>query len=149
MQRRIKKNHVSSIRIIRGKSGFTLIELIVAILIIMVLIALAYPLYNFYIDKAKLTIAISTLDGAQKVLESYHLDKNKYPETIDFSNCTDDQGHSVFSSVFCDQMKKDLDNPAESYDINDKVGYILKVRARDRNHTLLTLTSSSITKEGT
>lgn len=148
MQRRIKKKDTSLIRIILGSSGFTLLELLFAIIILMILIAIAYPIYNFYIDKAKLTIATSTLDSVQKALESYHLDNNKYPEKIDFSNCKDDQNHSVFSSDFCDRIKKDLYSPVESYELDNNQGYILKARARDKKHTLFTLTVSNITKEG-
>jgi prepilin-type N-terminal cleavage/methylation domain-containing protein len=146
MRGRIKKNHISLIRIIRGGSGFTLIELLYAIIILIILILIAYPLYNSYIDKARLTVAISTLNSVQKDLESYHMDNNKYPASINFSNCTDDLGHSVFPSDFCDQINRDL-YPGESYSINDQ-SYILKARARDNKHTLFTLTASNITKEG-
>jgi Tfp pilus assembly protein PilE len=144
MQRRIKKHYISLIRIIRGSSAFTLIELVFSILIVMVLILIAYPIYTSYIDKAKLTIATSALDSVQKTLESYHLDNNKYPESFDFNSCIDDQGHKILPSVSCDQLNKDV--ILDSYNIVPISGYVFKARAKDRKNTLITLTPNSITK---
>jgi prepilin-type N-terminal cleavage/methylation domain-containing protein len=146
MQKRIKKNHVSPIKITRGNPGFTIIELVFAILILTALILMAYPIYNSYIQKAKVTVATASLDRIQKSLESYHLDNNKYPDNINFSNCMDNDGHRVFPSAFCDEIKKDIYS-VDSYVI-DGGGYILKARAKDDKHTLLTLTPSKNAKEG-
>ena len=145
MKRRINNNHISLIRLKHGSSGFTLIELVFVILLLFILIAMAYPIYMSYVDKAKVTVAISALDSIQKSLESYHLDNNKYPDNIDFSNCMDDQGHSIFPSDFCTQINKDLDSP--EYAIGGS-SYIVKAKARDKKHTKLTLNAVNITKEG-
>lgn len=145
MRRRIKKNPISVIRIIRGCSGFTLNELIVILSIICILIAIAFFIYGNYISKAKLTVAISTLGYAQKSLESYNLDNNKYPDSIDFTSCVDEQGRTVFPSNLCDQMKDDLS--AINY-VNSAPTYILTARANDKNQTLLTMTGYNITTQG-
>jgi prepilin-type N-terminal cleavage/methylation domain-containing protein len=131
-------------RRIRGCSGFTIIELIIVLTILAVLITIATATYFIYINKAKLTVSISTLDFVSKSLESYHLDYNKYPESIDFTSCVDEQGHTVFFSDFCDQMKKDLYS-IESYSISGR-NYILTAKARDDKYTLLTLSGGKITQ---
>lgn len=145
MRRRIKKNPISVIRIIRGCSGFTLNELIVILMVICILIAIASFIYGNYISKARLTVAISTLSYAQKSLTSYNLDNNKYPDSIDFTSCVDEQGRTVFPSNLCDQMKDDLS--AKNY-VNSAPTYILTARANDKNQTLLTMTGYNITTQG-
>ncbi len=147
MQRRIKNNHISLIKITRGNLGFTIIELLFVILILIVLILIAYPVYNSYIQKSKVTVATSTLDAIQKSLESYYIDNSQYPNNINFSNCMDDQGHSIFPSTFCNQISKDLYS-VDSYAININSGYILQARANDDNHTQFTLTPSQVTQQG-
>lgn len=145
MRRNISKNRISLIKIIQKHSGFTLLELCIAIGILLSLIAIAFSIYTVYINKARLTVAISTLDSVQKTLESYHLDNNKYPASINFDNCVDDQGRTVFSSDFCDQIKNDL--YSENYAING-FGYVLTAQANDNKHTTMTLTESKITQQG-
>jgi Tfp pilus assembly protein PilE len=112
--------------------------------ILAVLITIGTTTYFFYINKAKLTVSISTLDFASKSLESYHLDYNKYPGSIDFTSCVDEQGHAVFLSDFCEQMKKELYS-IESYSISGR-NYILTAKARDDKNTLLTLSQGKITQ---
>jgi type IV pilus assembly protein PilE len=133
-------------RTIQECSGFTIIELFVVLAILAVLMTIATATYFNYVNKAKLTVSISTLDFAGKSLETYHLDYNKYPQSIDFTSCVDDQGHTVFLSDFCDQMKKDLYS-IESYSISG-INYILTAKARDDKNTLLTLADGKITIQG-
>jgi len=149
MQKKVKEAPLFVKKIIRSCSGFTLIELATAIFVLFVLIAISVPVYSNYVNRARVTVAASTLDYVRKTLETYYMDNNKYPETINFATCVDEQGHAVFSSNLCEQIKKDIYSVEnyESYVINDP-GYRLKVRAKDTRHTLLTLTASKITKEG-
>jgi prepilin-type N-terminal cleavage/methylation domain-containing protein len=110
----IKREKTGLMRITRNASGFTLIELLVALAILVVLITIAYSIYNVYINKAKIAIAESTLVNARDNMESYHSDKEKYPNSIDFTSCVDEQSQAVFSPTFCDRLKKDLSS-IESY----------------------------------
>ena len=144
MRRRLKDKSIFRMRRIGGCSGFTIIELIIVLTILAVLITIATATYFNYINRAKLTVSISTLDMVSKSLESYHADYNKYPESIDFTSCVDEQGHTVFLSDFCDQMKKDLYS-IESYSISG-TNYILTAKARDDKYTLLTLSGCKITQ---
>lgn len=146
MQRKIKDKSISGIRMVRGCSGFTIIELAIALVILAVLISIATSIYLNYISKARVTVANSILDNVGKTLLNYEMDKGRYPASIDFTNCVDDQGYLVFPLVFCEQMKEELYS-IESYSRSD-TGYVLTVQARDNKHTLLTLTNGKITIQG-
>jgi Tfp pilus assembly protein PilE len=122
------------------------LELVVVLIILAVLMTIATSIYFNYINKAKVTVSISILDTVSKTLESYLLDNNKYPESIDFTSCVDEQGNVVFISSFCDQIKEDLYS-IESYSISG-TSYILTARAGDNNHTLLTLAGGVIIQQG-
>jgi Tfp pilus assembly protein PilE len=123
-----------------------MIELITAIAIIGILAGIAFYIYTSYISKAEVTVAVSTLDNVKKTLMTFNLDNGKYPVSINFSGCLDEQGHTVFPSMLCDQIKEDFYS-IESYSSSD-TGYVLTARAKDTKHTLLTLTESNITTQG-
>jgi prepilin-type N-terminal cleavage/methylation domain-containing protein len=129
---------------IRSRSGFTLIELMIVVFIIGILAAIAIPIYNGQINKAKITVAVSVLHSAEKSLEEYELDNRKYPGNINFTTCFDNEGRRVFPSGLCDQMNKDLYS-IESYSLSGS-SYVLTARARDDHHTLLTLSGGKITQ---
>lgn len=84
------------------------------------------------------------LSQCREKLILYNMDTGKYPESIDFSECLDENGRVVFSTTFCNQLRNDLD-AIESY-TSDAQGFILIAKAKDAKHTLLTLTDNTITK---
>ena len=133
-------------RIAGEYDGFTILELIVSLLILAVLITIATSIYLNYIGTARVTVANSVLDNAGKTLLNYEMDKGKYPASIDFASCSDENGSMVFPPSLCDQMKEELFS-VDSYTLNDK-SYVLTARARDKKHTLLTLKDGKITIEG-
>lgn len=143
MKKIIKRKTGFSFSTSGNTSGFTLIELLVAMMLMGILIAIAYSVYSNYLNKARIAIAESTLDHARDNLELYNIDNGKYPESVNFINCVDENGHAVFTTAFCDQMAKDL--IPESYALDNGI-YTLKARARDTNKTLITLTRNKITK---
>lgn len=130
-------------RVCYGASrGFTLVEIIIAVAIIGILTAIAIPSYKSYIDKAKITLAISTLETTRKNLEDYHINYTVYPAVIDFSTGLDGQGRAVFTSELVSEMKKNLFT-VDSYTPAPE-GYTITSRAQDSTHTLLTLTASGV-----
>lgn len=130
----------------RGCAGFTLLEILVAMIIITVLVTMAVFVYTNYINKARITVVLNLLDNSRKTLNTYNLDNGRYPQSIDFTNgCVDENGRTVFPPPLCEPINKD----AYSKDYNPiGTGYKLTARARDSKHTLLTLTETTLTQEG-
>jgi type II secretory pathway pseudopilin PulG len=146
MGKNITKKSISVERIVRGSSGFTSLEVALSLIILLILIAFASHIYMNYIGKAKATIAESVLNDAGKRLDEYQVDHGAYPANIDFIKCVDGQGQKVFFSHLCSQMKDEFYS-VESYSPSD-TGYTLIVRAKDKKHTLITLTDGEVTIQG-
>ena len=130
----------------KKSKGFTLIELLVIVVIIGVLAALAIPAYNNYVDKARITVAIGTLDSIRKNFESFHIDNQEYPaKPINFFTGTDGATppRTVFSAMFLDQINDDLTDVLYNTTTSS---YTLIGKAKDKDQTVLTLTPTDITK---
>ena len=69
------------------RHSFTLIEVVVAIMIVVMLASLATPLYFRYVRKAKLDTAKTQLKLLEQALMDYKLDVGKFPETSDGLQC--------------------------------------------------------------
>jgi len=117
------------------------------------LAAIAIPAYNSYVDKAKKTVAISTLDTIRKDFELYHIDHQEYPpepanigaaESF-FNDGTDSKGRNVFTSFMTDQIGTDITPVSYTYNSATATDYIFKAKARDKDQTEMTLTPSDIT----
>jgi general secretion pathway protein G len=67
----------------RGARGFTLLELMVVISIIMILMAIAVPVYNQSIIQARESVLRSNLSTLRNVISQYTLDKQKAPQSLD------------------------------------------------------------------
>jgi len=146
MGKNIKEKSTSGIQIVRGFSGLTIIQLIIALIILMVLVLIATKIYTSYIRMAQVTVARGVLDDAGRSLFDYMLGNGRYPDSIDFTGCTDEQGQSVFPSSLCKQMREELYS-IEGYSTSS-TGFVLTARAKDSKHTLLTLRENKFTTEG-
>jgi len=62
--------------------GFTLIELMVVMAIISVLIAIAVPVYQKSIIRAKESVLRSNLASMRNMIDEYTVDKQKAPEAL-------------------------------------------------------------------
>lgn len=146
MRRKTESKVMYLIRIMQRRSGFTLIELVVAMIVLLILALIAFNIYTQYVTKAKITVAESTLAHVRDNLNLYNIDNGKYPDSINFTDCVDENKRVVFSRAFCNQLSEDLysiDN--YSYNSDDKK-YSLTARAKDSKHTLITVTPDKITK---
>ena len=63
--------------------GFTLLELMIVISIIMILMAVAVPVYNQTIIQARESVLRSNLSTLRNVIQQYTLDKQKAPQSLD------------------------------------------------------------------
>ncbi len=120
-------------------SGFTLIEILVALVIIGLLAAISLPMYNTYLDKAKLTVSIHTLQTVARAMEDYYTENNScYPPALNITTGEDGNGHIVLDSSLLADFNKNFVS-LESYSAPTTGDYTLTARAQNTLHTLLTL----------
>ena len=70
----------SQIRLYRG---FTLLELMIVISIMMILMAVAVPLYQQHVIQAREAVLKQNLFQLDSLIEQYRLDKGQSPESLD------------------------------------------------------------------
>ena len=63
--------------------GFSLLELMIAMFIIIILLAVALPVYRISVQHAKETVLAENLWQMRRAIDQYQADKGKYPETLD------------------------------------------------------------------
>jgi general secretion pathway protein G len=63
--------------------GFTLLELMIVISMIMILMSVAVPIYNQSIVQARESVLRSNLTTLRSVISQYTLDKQKAPQSLD------------------------------------------------------------------
>ena len=119
-----------------------MIEILIVLAIIAILSAIAYPFYNSYIDKAKITVGISTLETVRKTLVDFQITQGNYPAAIDMATGTDGLGKTVLPSALLAEFKSNLFS-LESY-VATTADYTLTAKAMDRNHSLLVLTPGQV-----
>jgi general secretion pathway protein G len=66
----------------RARRGFTLIELMVVMAIISVLIAIAVPIYQKSIIRAKESVLRNNLFTLRNMIDEYTVDKQKAPDSL-------------------------------------------------------------------
>jgi general secretion pathway protein G len=67
----------------RHSRGFTLIELMIVISMILILIAIAIPAYNQSIIRARESVLKQNLFTLRSLISQYTLDKQKAPQSLD------------------------------------------------------------------
>jgi len=65
-----------------GRRGFTFVELMVVITIIVILITMAIPIYQKSILRAKESVLANNLFTLRTVIDNYTYDKEKAPQTL-------------------------------------------------------------------
>src|SRR5215472_8532981 len=63
--------------------GFTLIEMMIVISMILILLSIAVPIYNRSILRAKEAVLRQDLFSLRQVISQYTLDKEKAPQSLD------------------------------------------------------------------
>lgn len=67
----------------RKSRGFTLIELMVVMSIILILVSIAAPIYSQSIVRAKEAVLKQDLYSMRSVIDQYTMDKGKAPQSLD------------------------------------------------------------------
>ena len=67
----------------RARDGFTLIELMTVMVIIVLLAAVGVAIYGKSIESAKEAALKSDLSDMRRAIDAYYADKQKYPATLD------------------------------------------------------------------
>ena len=80
----IKKIVQSNIQKIRSgvERGFSLLELMIAMFILVILLSVALPTYQRSVQHAKETVLKENLWQIRKGIDQYASDKGKYPQTV-------------------------------------------------------------------
>lgn len=68
---------------IRGHRGFSLLELMIAMLIMIILLSVAIPTYQRSVQHAREVVLQENLWQMRKAIDQYYADKGKLPGTID------------------------------------------------------------------
>ena len=66
-----------------GSSGFTLLELLMVMTIIVILVSIGVPAYNKIQLKARETQLKDDLKTMRKLMDQYKADKERFPESLD------------------------------------------------------------------
>jgi general secretion pathway protein G len=69
-------------RIRTGKSGFTMIELLIVMAVITILVSMAVPFYQKSITRSKESVLRNNLFTLRTVIDEYTMDKGKAPQTL-------------------------------------------------------------------
>lgn len=67
----------------RMQSGFSLLELMIAMFIIIILLSIALPSYQHAVQNARETVLKQNLDTMRRAIMQYGADKGKLPQSID------------------------------------------------------------------
>lgn len=63
--------------------GFTMLELMIVITMMMILMAVAVPLYKNHVIQAREAVLRQNLSTINRVIEAYRLDKGQSPQSLD------------------------------------------------------------------
>jgi general secretion pathway protein G len=66
----------------RGRNGFTLIELMIVMAIVVILISVAIPFYQKSIMRAKESVLHNNLHAMRDAIDEYSYDKQKAPQQL-------------------------------------------------------------------
>ena len=68
---------------VRSEKGFSLFELMIVMFIMIILISVALPTYQYTIQHARETVLKDNLFQMRKLIDQYTADKGKMPKSID------------------------------------------------------------------
>jgi len=106
-----------------SEQGFTLVELMIVVVIVGILAAVAVPIYQANVNKAKASEAEATLGTIRTSLRVYYAANSTYPTSASFANVTSISGIDLDIS---DLTGKYYDDSYYYYKSAAGGGYIIK-----------------------
>ncbi|NMC72760.1 MAG: prepilin-type N-terminal cleavage/methylation domain-containing protein [Geobacteraceae bacterium] len=67
---------------VRGRRGFTLIELMIVLTVIGILMSIAVPNYQRSVIRAREAVLSDTLFTLRKAIDEYYADRGRYPDAL-------------------------------------------------------------------
>jgi general secretion pathway protein G len=67
----------------KKRAGFSLLELMIAMFVVVILISVAVPTYIYTVKHARETILQENLGQMRRMIDQYGADKGKLPETLE------------------------------------------------------------------
>jgi general secretion pathway protein G len=122
----------------RRSRGFTLLELMIVISVIMILMAVAIPNYNQAVVKSRESVLRANLASLRSVIQQYTLDKQKAPQSLD-----DLKQAGYFRDIPVDPMTHEANWEVEQEDV------MLAVDQQDPGITGVHSASSGTASDGT
>jgi len=122
-----------------GQRGFTLIELMIVISIILILVSIAAPIYSSSILRAREAVLKDDLFTMRSVISQYTLDKQRAPQSLD----------DLVSAGYIKQLPKDpFTNARDTWTV-DQEDTLLSVDQQQPGITDVHSGSNAVSSDGT
>ncbi|MBZ5722093.1 MAG: type II secretion system GspH family protein [Acidobacteriia bacterium] len=119
--------------------GFTLIELMIVISIMLILVSMAIPAYNQSIRRAKESVLKQNLFTLRSLISQYTLDKQKAPQALD----------DLVSAGYIKQIPNDPMTGSPNWEAVQEEDYALSVDQNETGITDVKSASTDISSDGT
>jgi general secretion pathway protein G len=123
----------ATIRASRHDRGVTLIEMMVVISILMILLAIAVPMYNHSLTRAKEENLRHNLETLNKLIFDYTLDKKKSPQSLS----------DLQTAGYISEIPKDITDSVDTWVTEPSEGVILSLDQTDSTGGILGVHSGS------
>lgn len=126
-------------RLRKKQGGFTLIELMIVISIMLILVSMAIPAYKTSILRAKESVLKQNLFTLRSLISQYTLDKQKAPQALE----------DLVSAGYIKNIPNDPMTGAPNWEPVQEEDYALSVDQTDTGITDVKSASSDISSDGT